>query len=330
MIAVARCRAASVLSWNLCQPVLLSPEPLPLPGDPQVVLEPGVEGFDLFDSGAVSTGASIRVRGTLAASPGAKQSLELKAERVELVGSCPAEAYPLQKKRHTLEFLRGVAHLRPRTNTIGAVARVRRCVFAGRDRECGASRWRLLDWLHVGPGKGVRFWPVVFAGLVTSRARKGVQVRAGGVCWTEYYLFAVKGIRVGIGSGTAWDGGGRDIDRDCSQHMQGRASGMLECCAVHWLSCWYHHDFVETSFPRTCCCHAWAPAFAMLMNMHLPCLCTCFGHAKAPAFAMIMPSAVQAATRVTINKWQWHFQPLSCTPGPLQCSALGYHTHSCR
>ena len=46
------------------------------------------------------------------------------AEQVHVVGECPTE-YPLQKKRHTLEFLRGIAHLRPRTNTIAAVARVR-------------------------------------------------------------------------------------------------------------------------------------------------------------------------------------------------------------
>jgi aspartyl/asparaginyl-tRNA synthetase len=45
--------------------------------------------------------------------------VELKATQVELVGTCDVSEYPLQKKRHTLEFLRGIAHLRPRTNTIG-------------------------------------------------------------------------------------------------------------------------------------------------------------------------------------------------------------------
>jgi len=44
--------------------------------------------------------------------------VELKADEVQLIGSCDAEKYPLQKKRHTLEFLRGIAHLRPRTNTV--------------------------------------------------------------------------------------------------------------------------------------------------------------------------------------------------------------------
>ena len=67
----------------------------------------------------------MRASGQLVASPGAKQALELKADSIELVGSCDAESYPLQKKRHTLEFLRSIAHLRPRTNTISAVARVR-------------------------------------------------------------------------------------------------------------------------------------------------------------------------------------------------------------
>ena len=46
--------------------------------------------------------------------------VELKAEHVELIGACDAEKYPLQKKRHTLEFLRGIAHLRPRTNTVSS------------------------------------------------------------------------------------------------------------------------------------------------------------------------------------------------------------------
>jgi asparaginyl-tRNA synthetase len=67
----------------------------------------------------------VRASGQLVESVGSKQAVELKASSIELVGDCDAEAYPLQKKRHTLEFLRGIAHLRPRTNTIGAVARVR-------------------------------------------------------------------------------------------------------------------------------------------------------------------------------------------------------------
>lgn len=73
----------------------------------------------------LTTSASIAVTGTIVRSPGKEQSFELKAEEIELIGACPAQEYPLQKKHHTLEFLRTIAHLRPRTNTIGAVARVR-------------------------------------------------------------------------------------------------------------------------------------------------------------------------------------------------------------
>lgn len=73
----------------------------------------------------LNTGASIAVRGFLQESPGAKQSVEVQANQISLVGPCDPEHYPLQKKRHSLEFLRTIAHLRPRTNTIGAITRVR-------------------------------------------------------------------------------------------------------------------------------------------------------------------------------------------------------------
>jgi asparaginyl-tRNA synthetase len=74
---------------------------------------------------SISTGASVSVFGHLAPSPGKNQSVELVADEVELIGEAPAESYPLQKKRHSFEFLREIAHLRPRTNTFGAVTRVR-------------------------------------------------------------------------------------------------------------------------------------------------------------------------------------------------------------
>jgi asparaginyl-tRNA synthetase len=72
----------------------------------------------------LSTGAAVSVTGTLVASPGKGQKYELQASVLEVVGTCASD-FPLQKKRHTLEFLRTIAHLRPRTNTIAAVARVR-------------------------------------------------------------------------------------------------------------------------------------------------------------------------------------------------------------
>jgi asparaginyl-tRNA synthetase len=71
------------------------------------------------------TGASVVIEGEVKASPAKGQATEVLASRVELVGEAPAETYPLQKKGHTFEFLRTIAHLRPRTNTFGAVARLR-------------------------------------------------------------------------------------------------------------------------------------------------------------------------------------------------------------
>jgi asparaginyl-tRNA synthetase len=73
----------------------------------------------------IQTGCSVRIMGTVVASPGKGQKVELEADAMEVLGWADPSSYPLQKKRHTFEFLRGVAHLRPRTNTFGAVARVR-------------------------------------------------------------------------------------------------------------------------------------------------------------------------------------------------------------
>lgn len=91
----------------------------------QVVVEPTAQGYELLTDGAVNTGASVVVSGELAQSPGGKQAVELRASSLALVGGSDVSTYPLQKKRHSLEFLRSIAHLRPRTNTISAVARVR-------------------------------------------------------------------------------------------------------------------------------------------------------------------------------------------------------------
>lgn len=71
-----------------------------------------------------STGASIKASGTIVRSPGGKQAFEMQLETFQILGTCP-ETYPLQKKRHSPEFMRTIAHLRARTNTGGAVARVR-------------------------------------------------------------------------------------------------------------------------------------------------------------------------------------------------------------
>ena len=71
------------------------------------------------------TGASVTIDGEVKASPAKGQATEVLASSVELIGDAPVETYALQKKGHSFEFLRGIAHLRPRTNTFGAVARVR-------------------------------------------------------------------------------------------------------------------------------------------------------------------------------------------------------------
>jgi asparaginyl-tRNA synthetase len=73
----------------------------------------------------LTTGACVRIGGRLAASPASGQRVELLAASLDIIGEADAATYPLQKKRHSLEFLREAAHLRARTNTFGAAARVR-------------------------------------------------------------------------------------------------------------------------------------------------------------------------------------------------------------
>ncbi len=89
----------------------------------QVVVD--LANFDEELLKQVNTGACLSVTGTLVESPGAGQSVEIHAIHIEVYGSADPEVYPLQKKGHTLEFLREIAHLRPRTNTFGAVLRIR-------------------------------------------------------------------------------------------------------------------------------------------------------------------------------------------------------------
>lgn len=73
----------------------------------------------------ITTGASLRVSGELVKSPASGQAVELKAEAIEIFGTADPATYPLQKKGHTMEFLRDISHLRPRANTFGSVFRVR-------------------------------------------------------------------------------------------------------------------------------------------------------------------------------------------------------------
>jgi asparaginyl-tRNA synthetase len=73
----------------------------------------------------ITTGASLAVKGTLVQSQGKGQSVEINASDITIYGKCDPETYPLQKKGHSMEFLREIAHLRFRTNTFGAVMRIR-------------------------------------------------------------------------------------------------------------------------------------------------------------------------------------------------------------
>ncbi|MBN2348788.1 MAG: asparagine--tRNA ligase, partial [Bacteroidales bacterium] len=82
----------------------------------------------LFDENLlkdITTGSCIAVNGILKKSPASQQPVEIQAKNIELYGTADSETYPLQKKGHSFEFLREIAHLRPRTNTFGAVLRIR-------------------------------------------------------------------------------------------------------------------------------------------------------------------------------------------------------------
>ncbi len=93
----------------------------------QVVAEAALPNYESEVKHLVA-GCSVTVEGELKASPAKGQATEVQAARVVVHGWADPEAYPLQKKRHSFEFLRTIAHLRPRTNTFGAMARVRNCI----------------------------------------------------------------------------------------------------------------------------------------------------------------------------------------------------------
>ncbi|MGV3723789.1 MAG: asparagine--tRNA ligase [Actinomycetota bacterium] len=91
--------------------------------DLQIVIDAGVIPEEVL--ARATTGACLRASGQLVESPGAGQAIELKAEQIHVFGGADPATYPLQKKGHTMEFLREIAHLRTRSNTFGAVFRVR-------------------------------------------------------------------------------------------------------------------------------------------------------------------------------------------------------------
>src|SRR5262245_28895428 len=93
-------------------------------GNVQVVVPGELSNYE-SEVKKIPTGASVVVEGEVKASPAKGQATEIHANRVEVVGGADPEHYPLQKKGHSFEFLRTIAHLRPRTNTFGAMARLR-------------------------------------------------------------------------------------------------------------------------------------------------------------------------------------------------------------
>jgi len=109
----------------------------------QLVAEPGLPGYDA-EVRRIGTGFAIRAEGELRASPGSGQALELAVDRLEVLGRADDD-YPLQKKRHGFEFLRTIGHLRLRTNTLGAVMRVR---SAAASAIHDFFRERGFAWLH--------------------------------------------------------------------------------------------------------------------------------------------------------------------------------------
>lgn len=92
-------------------------------GNIQAIVDEGVPAYQTLKD--VNTGAAVEIRGALVASPGQGQKWEVKVADLHLIGAADPDAYPLQKKRHSDEFLRSIAHLRPRTNKYGALFRIR-------------------------------------------------------------------------------------------------------------------------------------------------------------------------------------------------------------
>jgi len=135
----------------------------------QVVMD--LSKFDEEVLKLVTTGACVAFTGKLAESPGKEQHVELHADTIKVFGTADPEVYPLQKKGHTLEFLREIAHLRPRTNTFGAVLRIRHAmafaihkyfnengffylhtpIITGSDAEGAGEMFRVTTLSPVGP-----------------------------------------------------------------------------------------------------------------------------------------------------------------------------------
>jgi asparaginyl-tRNA synthetase len=109
----------------------------------QIILDK--DKFQGRELGGLQNGASVEVSGPLVESPGKNQKVEMHASELRIIGDADPETYPMQKKRHSFEYLREIAHLRPRTNTFGAVARVRNVMSAAVHR---FFQERGFLWVH--------------------------------------------------------------------------------------------------------------------------------------------------------------------------------------
>jgi len=109
----------------------------------QLVVTDGTPAFNMLHS--CNTGAAIRVSGLLKESPAKGQKVEIEVSELHVIGGADPEKYPLQKKGHSLEFLREISHLRPRSNTFGAIFRVRN-IISGAIHDFFQGRGFL--WVH--------------------------------------------------------------------------------------------------------------------------------------------------------------------------------------
>eukprot|EP00261_Vitis_vinifera_P032506 XP_019073749.1 PREDICTED: asparagine--tRNA ligase, chloroplastic/mitochondrial isoform X3 [Vitis vinifera] len=110
----------------------------------QCVMNSDADGYDQVESGSITTGASVSIQGTLVASQGSKQKVELKVLKIVTVGKSDP-SFPIQKKRVSREFLRTKAHLRPRTNTFGAIPSSREATDSTVDA-IPKAKDGLIDW----------------------------------------------------------------------------------------------------------------------------------------------------------------------------------------
>lgn len=151
-------RHKSVTFVNVNDGSCLAELQLTLPGEEQLAAGAGTDSLavDLAD---LTVGASVLAEGVLREVPGKTRRLELHPETLRVLGTCDARDYPLQKKYHSLEFLRENLHLRARTNTFGAVTRVRNALrwaaLAPPTRCRGVALLNDRDLLQPGPARAL-------------------------------------------------------------------------------------------------------------------------------------------------------------------------------